>query len=40
MLMMDALEQGISGCLEMFLSEEFFREKESMYVGRVNAEES
>lgn len=39
-LMMDALEQGISGYLEMFLSEEFFREKESMYVGRVNAEES
>lgn len=29
-LMMDALEQGIVGYLEMFLSEEYFKEKESM----------
>ncbi len=39
-LMMDALEQGISGYLEMFLSEEFFKEKENMYVGEVKTEES
>ncbi len=32
-LMMDALEQGIAGYLEMFLSEEYFREKEKVYVG-------
>ena len=31
-LMMDALEQGLSGYLEMFLSEEYFREKETSYV--------
>lgn len=39
-LMMDALEQGISGYLEMFLSEEYFREKETVYVGELEGEES
>ena len=34
-LMMDALEQGISGYLEMFLPEGYFREKEAPYVGGV-----
>lgn len=32
-LMMDALEQGLSEYLEMFLSEEYFREKETSYVN-------
>jgi len=32
-LMMDAMEQGIAGYLEMFLSEEYFKEKENSYVG-------
>ncbi len=31
-LMMDALEQGLSGYLEMFLSEEYFNEKETSHV--------
>lgn len=39
-LMMDALEQGISGYLEMFLSEEYFREKETVYVGKLKGEKS
>jgi hypothetical protein len=39
-LMMDALEQGISGYLEMFLSEEYFREKETVYVGELEGQES
>ncbi len=39
-LMMDALEQGISGYLEMFLSEKYFREKESAYVGEIKGQES
>lgn len=39
-LMMDALEQSVAGYLEMFLSEEYFREKESMYVGGIEAQES
>lgn len=39
-LMMDALEQGISGYLEMFLSEEYFREKEIVYVGELEGQES
>lgn len=39
-LMMDALEQGIAGYLEMFLSEEYFREKETAYVGEVKEAES
>lgn len=30
-LMMDALEQGIIGYLEMFLPEEYFKEKENSY---------
>ncbi|MDE7313416.1 MAG: hypothetical protein K2N87_17645 [Eubacterium sp.] len=34
-LMMDALEQGISGYLELFLSEEYFKEKENAYVGQA-----
>lgn len=34
-LMMDALEQGISGYLEMFLSEEYFKEKENVCVKEV-----
>lgn len=38
-LMMDALEQGISGYLEMFLSEEFFKEKESAYGGETAGQE-
>ncbi|MCI9530661.1 MAG: hypothetical protein HFH38_02730 [Lachnospiraceae bacterium] len=38
-LMMDALEQGIAGYLEMFLTEEYFREKETAYVGGVKGEE-
>lgn len=33
-LMMDALEQGISSYLELFLSENYFKEKESTYVGQ------
>lgn len=32
-LMMDALEQGISAYLELFLSENYFKEKETTYVG-------
>ena len=32
-LMMDALEQGISAYLELFLSEDHFKEKEASYVG-------
>lgn len=39
-LMMDALEQGIAGYLEMFLSEEYFREKENVYVGEAKEQES
>lgn len=39
-LMMDALEQGISGYLEMFLSEEYFREKETVYVEELEGQES
>lgn len=39
-LMMDALEQGISGYLEIFLSEEYFREKETGYVGETKKQES
>ena len=39
-LMLDALEQGIAGYLEMFLSEEYFREKETAYVGGTEEEES
>ncbi len=31
-LMMDALEQGITGYLEMFLPEEYFEKKEIVYV--------
>lgn len=38
-LMMDALEQGISGYLEMFLTEEYFREKEMSCVGRTEEKE-
>ncbi len=34
-LMMDALEQGVSGYLEMFLSEEYFKEKEKSCVNEV-----
>ena len=34
-LMMDALEQGLSEYLEMFLSEEYFREKETSYVNGI-----
>jgi Penicillin V acylase and related amidases len=38
-LMMDALEQGLSEYLEMFLSEEYFKEKESGYVdGNAKSE--
>ena len=37
-LMMDALEQGLFEYLEMFLSEEYFREKETSYVNG-NAEQ-
>ena len=32
-LMMDALAQGISAYLELFLSEDYFKEKEAAYVG-------
>ena len=39
-LMMDALEQGISGYLEMFLSEEYFREKETAHVGELEGQKS
>ncbi|MDE7313456.1 MAG: hypothetical protein K2N87_17855 [Eubacterium sp.] len=39
-LMMDALEQGISGYLEMFLSEQYFKEKETEYVGQSEKQES
>ena len=39
-LMMDALEQGMAGYLEMFLSEEYFREKETAYAGGVTKQES
>ncbi len=34
-LMMDALEQGVSGYLEMFLSEDYFKEKEKSCVNEV-----
>lgn len=34
-LMMDALEQGISAYLEIFLSEDYFKEKENTYVGEA-----
>lgn len=34
-LMMDALEQGIAGYLEMFLTDAFLKEKETAYVGRA-----
>ncbi len=37
-LMMDALEQGISGYLELFLSEEYFKEKENTYVGATESQ--
>ncbi len=39
-LMMDALEEGIAGYLEMFLSEEYFREKETAYGTRAEKQES
>ena len=39
-LMMDALEQGLSEYLEMFLSEEYFREKETSYVNGNAGQES
>lgn len=39
-LMMDALEQGIAGYLEMFLPEEYFKEKEKVYVGETKEQES
>lgn len=39
-LMMDALEQGISGYLELFLSEEYFKEKENTYVGQPKRQKS
>ncbi|TGY97650.1 hypothetical protein E5329_03310 [Petralouisia muris] len=39
-LMMDALEQGIAGYLEMFLSEEYFREKEKSDAREVDEQES
>ena len=38
-LMMDALEQGISGYLELFLSEDYFKEKENTYVGQHERQE-
>ena len=39
-LMLDALELGIAGYLEMFLSEDYFREKETAYVGGTEKKES
>lgn len=39
-LMMDALEQGLSGYLEIFLTEEYFREKEISYVNGNTEKES
>ena len=39
-LMMDALEQGIAGYLEMFLPEGYFEEKEIAYVGEEKETES
>lgn len=39
-LMMDALEQGLSGYLEMFLPEEYFRKKEASYVREAKGQES
>lgn len=32
-LMMDALEQGLSAYLELFLPEDYFKQKEATYVG-------
>ena len=40
MLMMDALEQGIAGYLEMFLPDEYFKEKETAYVRAEKGTES
>lgn len=39
-LMMDALEQGISAYLELFLSEEYFKEQEAAYVGESERQKS
>ncbi|MCI9005167.1 MAG: hypothetical protein HFH39_08010 [Lachnospiraceae bacterium] len=39
-LMMDALEQGIAGYLEMFLPDEYFKEKETAYVRAEKGTES
>lgn len=38
-LLMDALEEGIAGYLEVFLREEYFKEKETAYVGRAKNQE-